>query len=28
LTPTVSRVSGGISMLSDTEQVSFSPSSC
>ncbi len=28
LTPTASRVSGGISMLSRAEQVSFSPSSC
>ena len=28
LTPTASRVSGGISMLSRAQQVSFSPSSC
>jgi hypothetical protein len=28
LTPTTSRVSGGISMLSRAQQVSFSPSSC
>jgi hypothetical protein len=28
LTPTASRVSGDISMLSRAQQVSFSPSSC
>jgi hypothetical protein len=28
LTPTASRVSGGISMLSPAQQVRFSPSSC
>jgi len=28
LTPTASRVSGGISMLCRAQQVSFSPSSC